>query len=224
MTFKLYNVVPWGRNFDEYSLMFQLCNGDRAKKIASFGDGPSSFNYEATQKGYSIFSFDPIYQFSKEELQNRIEEVRKIVMKQVEENKNNYIWNNIKDLNELENLRISAMRVFLEDYNIGRKQGRYVEHELPNRLQIKENSFDMGLSSHFLLLYTKLGYDFHIKAISEMLRVCKEVRIFPILDLNSEQTELIFNVIEYFNKRNNIEIRETSYEFQKNGNKLLIIH
>lgn len=224
MTFKLDNVVPWGRSFDEYSLMFQLCDSDKAKKIASFGDGPSSFNYEATQKGYSIFSFDPIYQFSKEELQNRIEEVRKIVMKQVEENKNNYIWNNIKDLNELENLRISAMRVFLEDYNIGRKQGRYVEHELPNRLQIKENSFDMGLSSHFLLLYTKLGYDFHIKAISEMLRVCKEVRIFPILDLNSEQTELIFNVIEYFNKRNNIEIRETSYEFQKNGNKLLIIH
>lgn len=223
MTFKLDNVVPWGRSFDEYSLMFQLCDSDKAKKIASFGDGPSSFNYEATQKGYSIFSFDPIYQFSKEELQNRIEEVRKIVMKQMEENKDNYIWNNIKDINELENLRMSAMRVFLEDYNIGRKQGRYVEHELPNRLQIKDKSFDVGLSSYFLLLYTKLGYDFHIKAICEMLRVCKEVRIFPILDLNSEKTELIFNVIEYFNKRNNIEIRETSYEFQKNGNKLLII-
>lgn len=48
MGFKLDSVVPWGRNLQEYLLMFQLDDKDRTKKIAGFGDGPASFNYEAT--------------------------------------------------------------------------------------------------------------------------------------------------------------------------------
>lgn len=75
MAFQLNSVVPWGRNMEEYQAMFQL-DDDVNKKIASFGDGPASFNYEASQRGYSVTSFDPIYQFSKSDLRRRIEEVR----------------------------------------------------------------------------------------------------------------------------------------------------
>lgn len=44
MAFKLNSVVPWGRNMEEYRQMFQLDDNDMSKKIASFGDGPASFN------------------------------------------------------------------------------------------------------------------------------------------------------------------------------------
>ena len=37
------------------------------KKIAGFGDGPASFNFEAHCLGCDITSYDPIYQFNKEE-------------------------------------------------------------------------------------------------------------------------------------------------------------
>ena len=66
MAFQLDSVVPWGRNTDEYFSMFHLSDKDKNLKIAGFGDGPASFNYEATKSGYSITSFDPIYQFTKE--------------------------------------------------------------------------------------------------------------------------------------------------------------
>lgn len=66
-------------------------------------------------------------------------------------------------------------------------------------------------------------YDFHIQSITEMLRICKEVRIFPIVDLDANKTDLVKNVIQYFKKTRNIEIMSTEYEFQKGENKLLII-
>lgn len=72
-------------------------------------------------------------------------------------------------------------------------------------------------------MYTALGYDFHIRSITEMLRVCKEIRIFPIVDLDANKTDLIENVINYFKNDYNIEIMTTDYEFQKGDNKLLVI-
>lgn len=223
MAFNLENVVPWGRNFNEYKLMFQLNESDVSKNIAGFGDGPSCFNYEATQQGYSVTSFDPIYQFSKDELKKRIDDVRIIVMQQMRENINNYVWTNIKNLEELENIRMSAMRSFLSDFEKGKQDGRYIYHELPNRLIYADDSFDIGLSSHFLLMYTVLGYEFHIQSMTEMLRVCKEIRIFPIVDLDANKTDLISKVINYFDKRYDVEIRKTQYEFQKDDNNMLII-
>ena len=223
MAFKLDSVVPWRRNLEEYKLMFGLDDRDMTKKIAGFGDGPACFNCEMTNAGGNVVSFDPIYQFSKEEIEERIEEVRITVMQQMRENMDNYVWIHIKDLDELEHIRMSAMKKFLSDYKQGKKEGRYVFHELPARLPYEPESFDIGLSSHFLLMYTSLGYDFHIQSITEMLRVCKEVRIFPIVDLDANKTDLIKDVIDYFQRDYDATIVTTEYEFQKGDNKLLII-
>lgn len=223
MAFKLDNVVPWGRNMEEYKLMFQLNDSDMSKKFAGFGDGPASFNYEMTERNSSVISFDLIYQFSKADIEKRIEEVRITVMQQMKENIDNYVWKNIKNLDELERTRMSAMRKFLSDYEKGKAEGRYIFHELPRKLPYETDHFDIGLSSHFLLMYTVLGYDFHIASMMEMLRVCKEIRVFPIVDLDANKTDLITAVIDYFKKDYKVEIVKTEYEFQKGDNNLLII-
>lgn len=223
MAFQLDSVVPWGRNFEEYCSMFMLGKNDLSKKIAGFGDGPASFNFEASERGFSVTSFDPIYQFTRGQVERRIEEVRPIVMHQTSENAQNYVWDNIKDLNDLEQRRMSAMYLFLSDFERGKAEGRYIYHELPDKTNFPDNTFDIGLSSHFLLMYTALGYEFHIQAISEMLRVCREVRIFPILDLDGNNSELTKSVIEYFGSKCAVSVLKTGYEFQKGGSKLLII-
>lgn len=223
MAFRLDSVVPWGRNLNEYREMFMLKDSDMQKKIAGFGDGPASFNAEATAIGCDIKSFDPIYQFTKEQIERRIEEVRITVMQQMAANQENYVWTRIKSLEELESTRMAAMRKFLQDYEAGKREDRYVYHELPERLSYADDTFDIGISSHFLLMYTSLGYDFHIKAMSEMIRVCKEIRVFPIVDLDANKTDLITDVIHFFKKQYHIEIVETDYVFQKGDNKLLII-
>lgn len=223
MAFQLNNVVPWGRNMEEYKLMFLLNEEDMKKKIAGFGDGPASFNFEAHCLGCDITSYDPIYQFNKEELEKRIEDVRGIVMQQMSENMDNYIWTKIRDLHQLEQIRMDAMKLFLNDFEAGLSEGRYRYHELPNCLPVEENYYDIGLSSHFLLLYTQLGFDFHIKAIDEMLRVCKEVRIFPVVDLDANQADMISDVIDELKKKYDVELKVTNYQFQKNANKMLVI-
>lgn len=135
----------------------------------------------------------------------------------------NYVWTNIRSLEELENIRMSAMNLFLSDYECGKSENRYICHTLPEKLPYDDNYFDIGLSSHFLLMYTSLGYDFHILAMTEMLRVCREIRVFPIVDLDAVKTDMINDVINYFKNRYYVEITETNYQFQKGDNKLLII-
>lgn len=223
MAFKLKNVVPWGRNLKEYRMMFNLTDEDMEKRIAGFGDGPASFNYEASREGHTVLSFDPIYQFSADDLRKRIDEVRTVVMQQMKENMENYVWTNIRNLDELEDVRMSAMRLFLSDFEKGKQEGRYIYHELPERLPYENGTFDIGLSSHFLLMYTALGYDFHVQAMTEMLRVCREIRIFPIVDLDANKTEMVSNVIEHFKASHEVEIKQTEYEFQKGDNKVLVI-
>lgn len=223
MAFQLDHVVPWGRNLNEYRSMFCLDDSDLSKKIAGFGDGPASFNCEATRLGCAVTSFDPVYQFSRAELEQRIEEVRVTVMQQMRENMDHYVWTSIHSLEELEELRMSAMRLFLLDFEQGKKEKRYICHELPARLPYPDDTFDIGLSSHFLLMYTSLGYEFHIQAMTEMLRVCKEIRVFPTVDLDANPTGLIAEVLEYFKKSCKVELRSTSYAFQKGDNQLLII-
>lgn len=218
---KLDSVIPWGRNMAEYKAMFSLTEYDINKKILSCGDGPASFNFEMTKLGKSVTSLDPIYQFGANELKSRFEEVKDIVIQQVKKNKDLFIWKTIKDVVELENIRMSAMNNFIVDFEEGKEAKRYLFHELPNKTKFTDNHFDLGLSSHFLLLYSELGLDFHIKSISEMLRVCKEVRIFPLLNLESEKSEVLDDITRYFNSDYILEIKKVKYEFQVGGNKML---
>jgi hypothetical protein len=68
-----------------------------------------------------------------------------------------------------------------------------------------------------------LGLDFHITAITEMMRICKEVRIFPLLNLNAMKSEVLDEILAYFSKEYCVQIEKVDYEFQRNGNQMLII-
>ena len=170
-----------------------------------------------------VLSIDPIYQFSKDELKQRIAETKETVIEQTKSNVENFVWKNIRDISHLERIRMNAMTQFLEDFEKGKEQGRYQYHELPNATDFTDLQFDLGLSSHFLILYSQLGVDFHIQSISEMLRICKEVRIFPLLNLDAKQSEVLEPVIEYFKSDFEVEIKPVDYEFQKGGNEMLLI-
>jgi hypothetical protein len=58
MSMKLNEVIPWGRSFDEYRRMFALSGDDLAGTILGCGDGPASFNAEATALGHRVVSCD----------------------------------------------------------------------------------------------------------------------------------------------------------------------
>jgi len=98
---KLENVVPWGRNLEEYQNMFQLSEENLHSKILGYGDGPSSFNFELTKLGGNIISIDPIYKFTKDEIQQRVDETSSVISEQLKQNQNDFVWKNIKSENNI---------------------------------------------------------------------------------------------------------------------------
>lgn len=224
MKIKYESVVPWGRTFEEYVDMFSLTETDLDKSILGCGDGPASFNYTMKEKGKELISIDPIYQFTKDEIAKRIDETYQDVIEQTEQNKDKFIWTTIKDVEDLGRIRMSAMEKFLADYDLGKQENRYLYAMLPN-LPFENKQFDLALSSHFLFLYTdNLSLEFHIEAIDEMLRVAREVRIFPLLDLNGVRSLYVDEVINKYSEIG-YSVNEVivDYEFQKGGNTMLKI-
>jgi hypothetical protein len=223
MAFELQQVVPWGRTMDEYIRMFSLKEDDLNKQIVGFGDGPASFNAEMTKHNRNVVSIDPIYQFTRTEIAERIEETCSVVIDQTSKNKELFIWDEIPDVFSLEQIRMKAMNDFLADFEIGKKESRYLTHVLPDRTNFEDSQFELGLSSHFLFLYPQLGIDFHIMALKEMLRICKEVRIFPLQNLNAEVSEILDKVIAFFKASYHIDIQKVNYEFQKGSDKMMVL-
>jgi hypothetical protein len=178
-----------------------------------------------TQQGYSIISCDPIYQFTAEEIAQRVRDTYQTIIDGTKINSDRFVWQDIQSPEELGKIRMTAMNKFITDFPLGVQQGRYVTDELPN-LSFNSDRFDLALCSHFLFTYSdRLSLDFHIAAISEMCRVAKEVRIFPLLvQFSGEVSPWLQPIIDEMQKRGyKVEISQVTYEFQKGGDRLLII-
>lgn len=222
MAFKYDDVVPWGRNFDEYCRMFDLKPDDLQKKVIGCGDGPASFNCTLTARGGHVISVDPLYTLSKEQISNRIQVTFENVITQTRNNQDKFRWNRIRSVDELGQIRMAAMQDFLCSYESGSQHGRYVAGGLP-RLPFADNSFDLALCSHFLFLYSdNLSYEFHLQSVREMLRVASEVRIFPLLDVNANRSPYMSRLHIDLSPLH-IELRQVNYEFQIGGNEMMII-
>lgn len=219
---KLENIVPWGRSLAEYREMFNLSETDLKGKILGCGDGPASFNAELTVLGGNVTSIDPIYAFEKEQIHHRIDEVADEVMEQIRLREEDFVWKNIPSPDALYRLRMSAIQYFLDDYEKGKAQKRYLHETLPS-LGFTDGSFDLALSSHFLLLYSEhLDMQFHSEAIEEMLRVAKEVRIFPIVTLEGKRSPHLDGIMQRLKAKGFLpSIEKVGYEFQKGGDEML---
>ncbi len=225
MGFKLENVVPWGRSLSEYSAMFALTQADHQARILDCASGPSSFNAEMRRLGHRVVSCDPIYTFSAEDIARRIQETYPKMVEGAHAHKDNFRWDWFGSPERLGEIRMEAMRQFLEDFEPGRTEGRYVTGALPE-LPFADRVFDLALCSHFLFTYSdQFSADFHLAAIGEMCRVATEARIFPLLNAFSGEPSphLPLVVRQLTGQGYRVETRQVDYEFQKGGNSLLCV-
>lgn len=66
--------------------------------------------------------------------------------------------------------------------------------------------------------------EFLVRALVEMLRVFREVRVFPLLCLDGTPSRYVGDVMEAPGKRGfQVEIISVPYEFQRGANKMLRI-
>jgi hypothetical protein len=222
---ELRDIVLIGRTFDEYFRMFKL--GDmnlKNEKILDVASGVSSFCREANSKGYNVTASDRIYNFSAEEIEEKCIKDLEMVVEKLPSVADLYKWEFFKDIDVLKKNRERAYKLFIEDFK--RENGkRYITVEYP-QTKFADKEFTISLISHFLFMYDEhLDYEFHKKAISEVIRITsKEIRIFPIVNLKGKRSLFVEKVMgdKEFN-RYEMAIKKVDYEFVKNGDEMLAI-
>ena len=222
MDFHYKDIVPWGRSFDEYLDMFNLSEDDLARDIVGVGDGPASFNFRMYQRDTPIVSVDPIYRYSEAELRQRIQDTYADVIAQARQNRGKFVWTKFSCVDELAEIRMQAMDEFCRDFESGKQQGRYIDASLPN-LPFPDAHFDLVLSAHLLFFYSaNRDLAFHLDAVRELLRIGTEVRIFPIVDVNSNPSPFLSPIIDKLEKDDiACSVERVPYHFQKTGNEML---
>jgi len=222
---ELSKVVPWGRSLSEYKEMFSLSENDLKKNILGCGDGPACFNAELSKIGDNVVSVDPIYRFNTKEIRSRINEVYPQIMDQVAKNSDDFVWKNIANVEALGQVRMNAMQMFLGDYEQGKKSGRYLNASLPT-LPFEDREFELALCSHYLFLYSDhVNKDQHIKSMKELCRVAREVRIYPLLSINNNETSLHLEAVISELKESGFKVSlvPVAYEFQKGATEMLVV-
>jgi len=223
--FTLDRVAPWGRSFDEYRRMFDLTGDELNRTILGCGDGPASFNAEASRRGTRVISCDPLYRFEKSHIQERVAASFDQIIEQTRVNAHEFVWaDEVRTVEELGRVRMDAMQVFLDDFERGKAEGRYVDAELPT-LPFADRAFDIALCSHLLFLYSvQLGEAFHRAAVLEMVRVAVEVRIFPLIALGGKPSPLVAGCVQNLRDAgHHVSIEKVPYEFQRGGNEMMRI-
>jgi hypothetical protein len=222
--FTLDQIVPWGRTFDEYRLMFALTERECGLRLLGCADGPASFNAIATRQHISVCSCDPLYRFSAGEIRDRVAATQDTVMEQFRRNADQFLWTTISSPTHLRELRLGAMNQFLADYPAGKAEGRYVAAELPT-LPFGTRSFDLVLCSHFLFLYSDhLGEAFHRAAVRELCRVADECRIFPLVALPGHRSPWVDPVLRTVAALGlTASIETVPYEFSRGANQMMRI-
>ena len=226
MSLNLENIAITGRTFEEYSIFFDLKLEDlKGKKVLDCPSGVSSFVQILKQNGIFAKGVDIIYKFTKDEIEKQgIKTLEKIY--QNTSWMDAYKMDFYKTKENHKKHREDALKGFLKDYNLD----DYIYCELPN-LPFENKEFDLLLSSHLFFVYDdRLDYDFHKNSILEMLRVSKEVRLFPLVDIqNSKVLEeknfspFVYKIIEELSKDFKCEIIKTDFEFQVKANYYLKI-
>jgi SAM-dependent methyltransferase len=224
MAMKLNKVVPFGRSLDEYVHMFSLGPDDLEKNIIGVGDGPAGFNAELTQKGGRVTSVDPLYDFSTGAIRTQFYRVVDNIIDQVRGSPDDWVWTYHASPDQLRDNRINVLETFTADFVKGKVGGRYVTGGLPV-LPFEDDQFDLALCSHLLFLYSDhFDIDFHYRSLLEMLRVAREVRIFPLLTLTGRPSPYLGVVTDLLTAKGfTTDIRNSDYELQRGGNEMLVV-
>lgn len=220
--FDLGGVVPWGRRLWEYRAFFGLDELVSSGPVLDAGGGPSSFAAEASRAGLRVVAADPIYALQPEDIRQRFDETAAAMRAGMRRAAYRFNWSQYGSEASVHQLRQEALDLFLDDFEAGKAEGRYVSASLPI-LPFGDGSFQLALVSHLLFLYgDDLDFAFHLASLRELLRVAAEVRVFPLVNLDglpSSHLRGLMNELRRDGAR--VELVRVPFEFQKGATRML---
>ncbi|RVW06674.1 hypothetical protein [Rhodococcus spongiicola] len=211
------------RSLDEYRAMFGLTDNDLRRKILDCPAGAASFTAEVSDRGGDVIACDIAYfGHSAEALVVLAEQEAARGARYVGDRREQYRWTYFADPDEHERVRRQAVERFAG--HLGQHPGRYVASRLPV-LPFVDEGFDLTLSSHLLFSYSDgLDYGFHVEAIRELMRVTRELRIFPLVAAGSSTPYAGLDDMLSDLRKHGIRgrVHVVDYEFQRGADRMLV--
>jgi len=186
MTFGADHTVFFGRTWEESVGMYSLSEEEmRGKRILDCPGGPDAMVIEGYDRDLNIIAVDPQYSDTAEVLEARGHKEIVETLDQYQQDPELAV--DEKRLIEYKTQKLEALSSFIDAFR--KLPERFVTGSLPS-LPFEDDAFDLTLSGHLLFVYAsvevggmmthnELDLDFHIAAVRELVRVSRQVRIFP---------------------------------------------
>nr|WP_295974949.1 methyltransferase domain-containing protein [uncultured Bacillus sp.] len=216
------------RSYKEYEEMFMFDDCLFKKgRVLDAASGGSSFIAELTKKGYDAVAVDPLYRLSVEEMNAFGYQEIEIASQKLEKVKHIYEWVSYESLDMHNDIRRHSFQKFLESYKQDVKKEKYIAASLTS-LPFENDTFSLVVCNHFLFLYQEqFDFNFHLKAIEEMIRVTKvggSIRIYPLVDFKSQIYTHLDELIDAINTSHaSAKIKETPFRFLPSAHHFLQI-
>ena len=222
MALQLRDYLITGRTFEEYMAFFDLdFKTLRGKKVLDCPSGVSSFVANARALDIDAHGCDIIYNYDTASIIKRAEDSIELIYQDVAWMAN-HNFDFYGSITKHRAHRENALEGFCKHFN----DTHYTFQTLP-KLSYGDKEFDLLLSSHLLFVYDeRLNLEFHLQSIHEMLRVTKEIRIFPLIDFKNSRQHHNDNFSPFVNtvlKTFNAKIVPVAFEFQPRGNAMMVI-
>lgn len=215
------SVPAWGRCAAEYEAFFALSDVPSSARILDCGGGTSSFAAEWGGTGRFVVAVDPIYRFSGRNLEADFERTGTRMLAGTRKARERFLWDHYGSPEAVIQLRRGVLATFLRDFRSEDRRGRYVSGSLP-RLPFEAGCFDLVLCSHMLFLFSaEFNLETHLSFLRELLRVGREVRVFPLFDLAGNPSEHLHATIQTLQRSANVERVPVSFEFRRGDSNML---
>ena len=214
--------VLWGHHLEEYRDMFDLQESSFSMRFLEFQCGPSAFQYDLRGRSAHLVSYDDWFCLDKKAISGQIEESFETRLVQISAQPQSFNFSRYGGLEALVAYRREGVAHFLQDYDLGHAEGRYLP-AATKTLAFEPFFFDYALSAHhFFSSIVPQTVEYHLTLLKELARVAKEVRIFPLVDANGVPSPLLGPVILALQQQHfGVEVREVSYQVQPKGNAML---
>ncbi len=219
--FEVTGVPPWGRNAAEYEAFFGLHDVVPDARVLDCAAGPASFAAEWGTRGHHVVAADPIYGRSAFEIAADFEPTAVRMLEGMRAARERFRWDFYGSPEEVVERRRRALTAFLADRQAPERRASYVAARLPT-LPFRTDAFDLVLCSHMLFLYSEtVGFEMHLASLRELLRVGREVRVFPLLDMDGRPSGHLEAVRTLLADDAMSEIVSVPFEFQRGGGSML---
>ena len=208
------------RSFEEYQAFFALAPDDLAGRVLDCSAGASGFAAVANARGGRVTAVDPAYG-RPAELLDTVEASVAGGAAILADHEERFVWTWYGTPERRAALRAEASAAFVAD--LRDHPDTYVPGALPG-LPFADEAFDLALCSHLLFTWSDvLGEEWHEQALLDLLRVAREVRVFPlVVQGTGESVPFLPGLVDRLREHGHrADVVDVPYEFQRGAHEML---